>query len=209
MNNSLTTNSQNDKLFLIFLRESFFTVEKKKISIKEISLIAMMAAVITVCSWLSLPVMTIPVTLQTFAVFLTLLILGGKNGTLSILVYILLGLVGVPVFSGFKAGPTALFGVTGGYIIGFLLTGIIFFLITKFVSEKLVVKIISLVIGLIVCYAFGTAWFIYVYNTGETQIGLISALSMCVFPFIIPDLLKLALATALYKLLDPVLKKTS
>ena len=169
----------------------------------------MMAAVITVCSWLSLPVMTIPVTLQTFAVFLTLLILGGKNGTLSILVYILLGLVGVPVFSGFKAGPTALFGVTGGYIIGFLLTGIIFFLITKFVSEKLVVKIISLVIGLIVCYAFGTAWFIYVYNTGETQIGLISALSMCVFPFIIPDLLKLALATALYKLLDPVLKKTS
>lgn len=182
-------------------------MEKKKINVKEISLIAMMTAVIAVCSWLSLPVMTIPVTLQTFAVFLTLLILGGKNGTVSVLVYILLGLVGVPVFSGFKAGPAALFGMTGGYIIGFLLTGIIFFIATEFISEKLPVKIISLIVGLAVCYAFGTVWFIKVYNMGSESIGLKAALMLCVVPFIIPDLLKLTFSVVLYKLLDPLLKK--
>ena len=167
----------------------------------------MMTAVITVCSWLSLPIMAIPVTLQTFAVFLTLLVCGGRNGTVSILVYILTGLVGVPVFSGFKGGASALFGLTGGYIIGFLFMGIIFLLSEGFISEKLISKVISLVVGLIVCYAFGTLWFIRIYNMGGETVSFKTALSLCVLPFILPDILKLVLAVILYKILNPVLAK--
>lgn len=180
---------------------------KNKIGIKEICLTAMMTAVIAVCSWLSVPVMTIPVTMQTFAVFLTLLLCGGRNGTVSILIYILLGLVGAPVFSGFRAGPSALFGLTGGYIIGFLIMGIIFLISEKLISEKLALKVVSLFIGLILCYAFGTLWFIIIYNAGEEQIGVKAALSLCVLPFILPDLLKLTLATVLYKAIKPALER--
>ena len=105
-------------------------------SIYKVTLTALFAAVITVCSWISLPVFAVPITLQTFAVFSALLILGGKYGTMSVLVYILLGSVGAPVFSGFRGGLSALMGPTGGYIVGFLLTGIIYLLFTSFFSEK-------------------------------------------------------------------------
>ena len=182
-------------------------MQKRKPDILTITLIALFACVISVCSWLSVPVSAVPVTLQTFGVFCALLMLGGKNGFLSILIYILLGLIGIPVFSGFKAGPSALFGLTGGYIFGFLLTGLVFILFTKLINDKLIIKVVSLVIGLIICYAFGTFWFIAVYNAGESQIGIKSALSLCVLPFIIPDLLKLVLAVAVYKALSPVLSK--
>lgn len=179
----------------------------KKSKIQNITMIALFACVITVCSWLSLPVFAVPVTLQTFAVFSALLMLGGRNGTLSILVYILLGLVGIPVFSGFKAGPSALLGLTGGYIIGFLLTGLIYALFTKTINDKLPVKVISLITGLIVCYAFGTFWFMSVYNAGDGEIGFKSAVSLCILPFILPDAVKLVLAVLLYRLLEPTLNK--
>lgn len=182
-------------------------MKKGKPTIKEISLIAMCSAIITVCAWLSFPVFTIPITLQTFGIFLTLLLLGGKNGTFSILIYILLGLVGVPVFSGFKAGPSALFGPTGGYIIGFILIGIVYLLFTRFVSESIIIKTVSLIIGLILCYGFGTVWFSFVYSSANEKIGLLSAMSLCVFPFIIPDLLKLIFAVGLYRILEPILSK--
>ena len=183
--------------------------EKKKIGIKEICLAAMMTAVITVCSWLSLPVMTVPVTLQTFAIFLTLLLCGGKNGTLSILVYILLGLAGVPVFSGFRGGISALFGLTGGYIIGFLLAGVIFLASEKLISQNLTVKVVSLMVGLAVCYTFGTLWFIRVYNMSGETISFRSALSLCVFPFLLPDMIKLVLAIIVFRLIEPTVRKIS
>ena len=86
---------------------------------------ALCAALIAVCSWISVPA-AVPFTLQTFAVFAALNLLGGKRGTTAVLVYILLGAVGLPVFSGFKGGPGVLLGTTGGYIIGFLFTGLLF-----------------------------------------------------------------------------------
>ena len=85
--------------------------------------IALFAAIIAVCSWIQIP-MTVPFTMQTFAVFCALATLGGKGGTISILIYIVLGAVGVPVFAGFTGGIGILFGTTGGYIIGFLFTGL-------------------------------------------------------------------------------------
>ena len=84
--------------------------------------IAVFAVIIAICSWISIPA-TVPFTLQTFAIFLTVGVLGGKKGSLAVLVYILLGAVGVPVFAGFSAGIGILFGNTGGYIVGFLEIG--------------------------------------------------------------------------------------
>ncbi|MBE5824722.1 MAG: biotin transporter BioY [Butyrivibrio sp.] len=163
------------------------------------------AALIAICSWISIPT-AVPFTLQTFAVFFVLLSLGGERGTLATLVYVLLGAVGVPVFAGFSGGIGVLLGSTGGYIIGFLFTGIIYIIFTRFISKKLVVKIIALVLGLAVCYAFGTAWFMNVYIKTSGEVGLVTVLGWCVFPFIIPDLLKLALAVVIAKRIEPVIK---
>ncbi len=178
------------KQYLISERNAEKTVLKNS---KAIVYIALFSVLITVCSWISIPT-TIPFTLQTFAVFCALLLLGGKNGTISIIIYILLGLIGIPVFSGFKGGIGVLLGVTGGYIAGFVLSGLIFWLITSVFKKNLLTLIVAMILGLIVTYAFGTAWFITVYTKNVGSMGLLSALSLCVFPFIIPDLIKIFLA---------------
>ncbi len=160
--------------------------------------IAIGAALIAICSWISIPT-AVPFTLQTFAVFFVLLLLGGERGTLATLIYVLLGAIGVPVFSGFSGGIGILFGNTGGYILGFLFIGLIYMLLTKVFKKSLVVKVVALVIGLAVCYAFGTAWFMHVYMRSSGEVGLLTVLGWCVFPFIIPDLLKMALAVVVAK----------
>ena len=167
--------------------------------------IAIGAALIAICSWISIPT-AVPFTLQTFAVFFVLLALGGERGTLATLVYVLLGAVGVPVFAGFSGGIGILLGSTGGYIIGFLFTGLIYILFTKFFKKNIVIKIVALVLGLAVCYAFGTAWFMHVYMKSSGEVGLLTVLGWCVFPFIIPDLLKLVLAVVISKRIEPVIK---
>ena len=175
--------------------------------IKTIDLvyISIGAALIAICSWISIPT-AVPFTLQTFAVFAVLSILGGRRGTISVAVYILMGAVGLPVFAGFKGGIGVLFGNTGGYILGFLLTGLIYILFQKLFGQKDLTDILALILGLIVCYAFGTAWFMHLYlkNTGE--VGLMTVLSWCVFPFIIPDLIKLALAFVISRRVKGVIK---
>ena len=167
-------------------------------SIRSLCQIALFAAIIAVCSQIQIP-MTVPFTMQTFAVFSALAILGGKNGTISILIYIALGAVGIPVFARFSGGIGVLFGTTGGYIIGFLFTGLIYWLLTHFFGTKLPIMIAALALGLIVCYAFGTAWFMLVYTRKVETIGLATALGWCVFPFILPDCVKLALAILIAK----------
>ena len=99
-------------------------VSKKKLSTVELVYIAVCAALMAVCSWISIPAPAplAPFTLQTFAVFLILLLLGGRRGFFTVLTYILLGAVGLPVFAQFMGGVGVLFGTTGGYIIGFLFT---------------------------------------------------------------------------------------
>lgn len=160
--------------------------------------IALFAAIIAICSWIQIP-LTVPFTLQTFAVFCTLGILGGKNGTISVLLYIILGAVGVPVFAGFSGGVGVLLGTTGGYIIGFLFTALLYWVITHFFGNKLPVMILAMALGLVVCYAFGTAWFMLVYARTTGAVGLMTALGWCVFPFILPDCVKIALAILLAK----------
>ena len=159
-------------------------------SARTLTEVALSAALLVVCSLISVPA-AVPFTLQTFGVFVILVILGWKKGCAAILLYILLGLIGLPVFSGAKGGPAALFGPTGGYILGFLLTGLCYWLYERLGHERVPLQALSLLLGLALCYTFGTAWFVHVY-TGE--ITLARALALCVWPFIVPGRMKLALA---------------
>lgn len=162
----------------------------------DLAYMALGAVVIAVCSWISIPA-AVPFTMQTFAVFFVLLFLGGRRGTGSILVYVLLGAVGMPVFAQFASGVGVLLGSTGGYIAGFILTGLIYWLVTEAFGRRLWVKIAALVLGLAVLYAFGTAWFLFVYARTAGAVGIAAALGWCVIPFIIPDMIKLGLAVML------------
>lgn len=167
--------------------------KKVKFTVRDMCFIAMFAVIIAVCSWISVP-LTVPITLQTFGVFAALGVLGGKKGTIAVIVYVLLGAVGLPVFAGFKLGIGTLLGTTGGYIIGFVLSGIVYWAITDKFGTKLAVTVIAMALGLLVCYSFGTAWFMLVYTRSKGAVTLWSALGWCVFPFIIPDAIKIALA---------------
>lgn len=170
--------------------------------VRDMVYIAFGAALMAICAWISIPT-TIPFTLQTFGVFLIIGLLGGKRGTLSVVVYILLGAVGLPVFSNFKGGIGSLLGTTGGYIAGFLFSALLMWAVEKFFGRKMWILIVSMVAGLVVCYAFGTVWFMAVYAKNSGAIGIGAVLSMCVFPYIIPDLIKIALASLLVKTLRP------
>lgn len=168
--------------------------------------IAVFAVLIAICSWISIPTV-VPFTLQTFAIFLSVGVLGGKRGTLAVLVYILLGLIGIPVFAGFSGGIGVLAGNTGGYIIGFLLSALIMWAMEKIFGKKLWILALSMVIGLFVCYAFGTAWFMIAYTRNTGAVGLAAVLGWCVFPFLIPDLVKIVLAFILSKRLKRLIER--
>ncbi len=168
--------------------------------------ISMCTILIAVCSWISIPT-AIPFTLQTFAVLCTVGLLGGKRGTIAVLLYILLGVVGLPVFAGFGSGVGALLGMTGGYIIGFIFTALAYSLITRLFGNKTPIIILAMFVGMLCCYLFGTAWFMYVYTRDTGAVGLTAVLGWCVFPFIIPDLIKTAMAVIIVKRLAPYVNK--
>ena len=174
------------------------TVKNKSKTTLYMVYTAMFAVIMAVCSWISIPT-NIPFTLQTFAVFLAVGVLGGKYGTMSVLVYLLLGAVGVPVFAGFSGGLGIMLGVTGGYIVGFLFSALVMWLIEALLGKKIWVLALSMVLGLIVCYAFGTIWFVKVYSNGGESISFAGALGMCVVPYIIPDAIKIVIALAISK----------
>ena len=148
---------------------------------------ALFAALLAVCAWLSVPVGDIAFTMQTFGVFLALGVLGGKWGSISILIYLALGAVGMPVFAGFRGGLGVLLGVTGGYIWGFLATGLVYWGLEK------LNKPLAMGLGLVACYVCGCLCF-SVYAGGA---GFVGAVVKCVVPYLIPDLCKLVLAAKL------------
>ncbi len=124
----------------------------------DIVYIGVFAVLIAICSWISIPTV-VPFTLQTFAVFLTVSVLGGKRGSLTVLVYVLLGAIGIPVFANFTGGLGVILNNTGGYIIGFVFSALLMWLMEELLGRKLWVQALSMVLGLIVLYAFGTVWF--------------------------------------------------
>lgn len=168
-------------------------ISKKRLLLTDIALIALFTALNAVCAWINIPFI-VPFTMQTFAIFATVGTLGLRRGLISVIIYILIGILGVPVFAGFKGGIGAILGTTGGYLVGFIFSVIVTGILIRCFGDKKIVMFFSMLAGLIVCYAFGTAWFIYFYSQTKEAIGLWSSLLMCVFPFIIPDILKILLA---------------
>lgn len=160
--------------------------------VKSMALCGLFTAVLAICAWISVPMGDSVITLQTFGIFLTLGLLGGKRGTLAILVYLLLGAVGAPVFSGFRGGLGALLGTTGGYVFGFMLTSLIYWLITS-TKDTPLTRLLALVLGLLLCYGCGSYWYMSQYlSAGSVTLGLV--LLKCVVPYLIPDAMKLTLA---------------
>lgn len=169
---------------------------------REICYTAMFVAIITVCAWISIPIGEIPITLQTMGVCLAAALLGWKRGTIATAVYILLGLCGVPVFTGFTGGVAKLVLPTGGYIVGFLFTALIVGAASDYIKIKndwarMAVLAAAMALGIAVCYAFGTAWFMVLYARAEKSITLAGALSLCVVPYLLPDFVKIVFAAAL------------
>lgn len=160
---------------------------------RDIVFIGIFAALISICSWISIPT-TVPFTLQTLGVFTAVGILGGKRGTLAVFIYILLGLIGLPVFAGFSGGVGVIFGTTGGYIVGFLASALLMWGMETLCGRSKIALAVSMVLGLAVCYAIGTVWFMAVYASTSGAVGLGTVLGWCVIPFIIPDLIKIAVA---------------
>ncbi len=180
--------------------------ERRRITASALVYTALCAVLIAVCSWIAVP-FAVPFTMQTFAVFFCLYFLGGLKGSVSVLVYLLLGLAGLPVFAGFKAGAGALVGPTGGYLLGFILTALVYWLATSVLGQRRIVKITALAVGLVCCYVAGTLWFCKVYADGGSAMSFSSALMACVVPFILPDAAKLALAVFLAEKMQKIMKK--
>lgn len=153
---------------------------------------AIFAAIICIAAPVSVQIGPIPITLATFAIYLAGAMLGGRRGMIAVIVYIMLGAVGLPVFSNFNGGFTALLGPTGGYIIGYiplvLLTGIF----SDMNSKKHWTMIIGMLLGTVALYTFGTAWFMIM-----TSSSLGRALALCALPFVPGDALKIACVSAI------------
>lgn len=167
---------------------------------RQMVLIALMTAVTCILGPLSLaiPISPVPISLTNLAVYFTIYVLGTKLGTISYLVYVLLGLVGLPVFSAFTGGPAKLFGPTGGYIFGFIFMAIISGIFIEKWSSGLYMHFIGMAIGTAICYFFGTVWLAY-----QTGMGFYAALGAGVIPFIPGDLVKIVIAL----IAGPVIRK--
>ena len=163
---------------------------------KDLAYMAIFIALLAVCSWLAIP-SAVPFTMQTFAVFMTVEMLGMKRGALTIFAYILLGAVGVPVFAEFSGGLGVVMGTTGGYLIGFIGAALVMGLLERVIKGSGWRAMVRMVAGMVVYYVFGTIWFMWVYSAQNGPVSLAVVLSWCVFPFIVPDLVKALLAVLL------------
>lgn len=166
-------------------------VDNQKIRTKQMVLIALMTAVTCVLGPLSIPLpfSPVPISLTNFAIFLAIFVLGMKNGTISFIIYLLLGAVGVPVFSSFRGGLQVLAGPTGGYLIGFIFLALIMGFALEHFDRKLVPTIIGMIIGMAVCYAFGTVWLAKLLSLSFKE-----GLMMGVIPYLPGDAAKIIIA---------------
>ena len=177
---------------------------KNRAFIYDLVLISISAALITICSWISIPIGPVPFTLQTMGILAVMLTVGGRRGTLAILVYLAMGACGVPVFAGFKGGIMSFAGPTGGFLIGFVIAALVYWLLEKLIFKRLMTTTVKTwifgavnsVLFEIVMYITGIIWFMTVYAAQNGPVGLGTVMTLCVVPFIIPDIVKLIVAVA-------------
>lgn len=161
-------------------------------NVRKMCRLALMTALICIAAPLSVPIGPIPISLATLTVYLAGALLGPVDGVIAVALYILLGAVGLPVFSGFGAGIAKLIGVTGGYIIGYLPCAALTGAGAKFWGDRKWVYPVAMVVGTIACYVLGTAWFMV-----QTGTGLAASMSSCVLPFLPGDAIKIVIASVL------------
>lgn len=176
----------------------------KKDNTLAIVQVALFAAILSICAPIGiiLPFTEIPISLATFAVYLAGAVLGPVLGTASVAIYLLLGMVGVPVFAGYTAGVQKLVGPTGGYLIGYIFMALSTGMGVRLLPKKYLGYPIGMVIGTILCYTLGTVWFM-----NQSGTNLIGALSLCVYPFVVGDLIKIIAAIALAYPLNYALRR--
>lgn len=158
---------------------------------KKIVLIGLMTAVTCILGPLSIPLpfSPVPISLTNFAIFLAVFVLGMKDATISFLIYLLLGAVGVPVFASFSAGLGKLVGPTGGYLFGFIFLALIMGFFMEHFDRKIVPTIVGMVIGMAVCYIFGTVWLAKLMSLSFKE-----ALALGVLPYLAGDTAKIIIA---------------
>ena len=159
------------------------------LSAKDMTIAALSTALMCILGPLTIPIGPVPVTLINFIICLTVIVIGTRSATISVAVYLLIGLMGLPVFSGFSGGFTKLAGPTGGYLIGYLFIPLIGGIFIKFFKERFVLTTLGMIVATMVLYTFGTLWFMFMMKC-----GLIYALTICVLPFIPFDIIKIILA---------------
>ena len=169
-------------------------MKSKKVTIYQLTFMAMMAAVTCILGPLSVPIGQIPISLTNLVIYFTVFVLGIWAGTGSYGIYLLLGAVGLPVFSGFAGGLGKLLGPTGGYLIGFIFMALIGGAVIELSHRNIFLTMLGWVVGTAVAYAFGTVWFVYLMKCSVTY-----ALTVCVYPFIGFDIVKIVIATLLGK----------
>lgn len=165
--------------------------------LRDMTRCAVFTAALAMCAWLSFPLGDQAISLQSFGVFLALGLLGGRGGTLSVLVYLLLGAMGVPVFAGFRGGISVLLGPTGGYLWGFLAAAMLYW-----VLETRVRPWVNMALGMALCYLCGTVWYYCMFAAGAIWPVVLT----CVVPYLLPDGLKITLALSLSKRLKMMMR---
>lgn len=177
----------------------------RKSSIYQMTSIGLLTALMCILGPLSLPLPGgVPVSLNGFAIFLTAYLLGWKKGTISYLVYMLLGIVGLPVFSGYGAGLAKVAGPTGGYIVGFIFMTMIAGFFAENKKRNIWIAVLGMVLGSVTDMAFGTVWYMY-----QSGVALVPALSACVIPFLPGNVIKIAGAAIVGKAVDERLRKAN
>lgn len=170
--------------------------------VKRLALCALFAALTAVCSQIQIPLPMVPINLALFAVHLSGALLGPAYGALSMLVYMLLGAAGIPVFVGFMSGVGVLLGKTGGYVLGYCLCAIVVGLFARRVGRSFPLLCAGMAAGLLACYALGTLFFMFV-----SGLNVWASLGYCVFPFLPGDAVKIALAALLARRLEKPLAR--
>ncbi len=177
----------------------------KKTNMHLLALISLFSALICVCSFISIP-FVIPITLQLFGVYLALFTLGGKRGLMSVILYISIGAVGLPVFSGFTGGISRLFDATGGYIFGFVVLSVVYLATSSVLPRQRIFTALSSALSLISLYLTGSLWYALIYLEGAESI--IYVLSVSVLPFILPDAIKIIMAYIISERISVIIKNS-
>lgn len=159
---------------------------------QRIAVTGILAAAICLLAPLSIPVGAVPLSLATFAVYIIACTVDTKCAVSAVAIYILLGMAGLPVFSAFRGGLQIIAGATGGYIIGYIPCALTVSLLTEKFGNNKYIYPLSMVLGTLACYLIGTLWY-----TVQAEVAFTAALSVCVLPFIIGDIIKITAASAL------------